>query len=121
MICSANSPGCPPQNRARPHGNSLRASVTDKIPDNQKVARKTHLLDHLNFSSQAVLVLRKRMAQAILLRLAFELLCPGGKTLAHHSLKIRIGRMALGDLELRKRVADALDFHVAAVRNRNGA
>ena len=41
----------------RPHGNLLRARVTNEIPDDQEVAREAHLLNHLDFRRQAALVI----------------------------------------------------------------
>ena len=43
------------------------------------------------------------------------------KTFARNFFEIRIGGVALGNLEFRKRIVDALNFHIATSGDRDGA
>src|SRR5580658_3176123 len=61
------------------------------------------------------------MAEAAFSGEAFDLWSAGGETFAHDALEIRIGSVAFGNFEFWKWIADALDFHVATIRNRYGA
>ena len=48
---------------SRPHGNSLRPRVTNKIPDDQEISGVAHLLDHPDFIRQARFVFGQRFAE----------------------------------------------------------
>ncbi len=101
----------------RPHRHTLRARVMDEIPHDQEVACEAHLLDHLDFSRQALLVFRQADA-ASKPPCASRSSCTARATAnpsRDHFFEIRIGGVAFGNLEFRKRIADALDFHVAAL------
>ena len=103
------------------HRDALGSRVMNEIPNDQEVAGEAHLLDHFDFGGQAAFVIAERMAQAIFLGQPFQHLGALDEALAHHFFEVRIGGVAFWNFEFRERIADALDFYVAAIGDRYGA
>ena len=102
-----------------PHRNSLRARVMNEIPHDQEVARKIHLLDHLDFARKAALVGIKRLAQQSLRCQHFQLWQSPGESLADDFFEIGICGVAFRHLKFREGIIDALDLHAAAFGDRH--
>ncbi len=106
---------------ARADGNILSARVTDEVPDDQEVAGIAHLLDHLDFVGEALLVLGQRTPQGSLLGALLEPRYTIREAFSDDALEIAIDGVALGDLELRERIAHRLDSKIAALGDGYGA
>src|SRR5215469_148738 len=92
----------------------LSASVVDEVPDDQEVALVAHLLDHFDFGRQAKLVLGERIAQGPLLGQALKVGDALSEAFARNLFEVAISGVAVGNLEFRKRVGDAIDLDVTA-------
>ncbi len=93
----------------------------NEIPDDQEVAFVVHLLDHFDFGRKATFVFHHRMAKRALLRKSFEEWHALRKTFACDLFEIAARCVALGNLEFRERVGNALDLDVAARGDIHGA
>src|SRR5215472_840511 len=103
------------------NGNALSASVADVIPDDEKITRKMFLLDNLDFIFQAPFVFRERVTQPIFLSEPFERRHTRREAITDNLLEVAIGSVSLRNRELRVRIVDSADAHVAALGNRDGA
>ena len=93
----------------------------NEIPNDQEIAGEAHLLDHFNFGGQAAFVVAQRMAQPVFLGQLLEHQRALHESFAHDFLEVRVGGVSLRNLEFRKRIADPLNFHVAAIGDRHRA
>ncbi len=103
------------------HRNILRARVANEIPDDQEISGVAHLLDHLDFVREALLVFGQRTPQEALLGGFLEARQSFGEAFASDALEIAVDCEALGHLELGERVAHRLDAEIAALGDSHGA
>src|SRR5208282_4325430 len=80
-----------------------------------------HLLDDVNFVGQALFVLGEGMEEAAGGGEAYELSHALGEPLADYGFEVALGRVALGNAEFGKGIADRLDFDVASRGDFHGA
>ena len=103
---------------ARAHRNVVLPRVADEVPDDQEVSGKLHLLDDGDFPRQPLLVFARALCfsrpccSAVAQRLQ-----PPRKSFARDMLEIAVERVAVRHVEVRKRIADFLQLHVAAFRD----
>ncbi len=84
------------------NGNSLRAGVANKIPDDQKISGKLHALNHANFVGEARFVIGERATETSGSGKRFQMLHAIGEALANNFFKMRVGSVAFGNLEIRE-------------------
>src|SRR6185437_4859451 len=94
------------------------AGVTHEIPNDQKVPGKFHLLDDRYFPRQSLLIFTEAVLKLARLRLRTNRFHPSGKTVARYVLKIAVEGVAIRHIEMRERIADLLQFQVAAFGDR---
>ena len=102
---------------SRPHRNAFLARKPDKIPDNQEIARKPHLLDEFDFAIQALLVGLERVLQPAGGAQPFQPLAAPDESFPRDPFKEAVQGLTRGDGEVRKDVLLLLQMHVAARRN----
>ena len=102
---------------ARPNRNVALLGVADEVPDDEEVSGELHLPDHLDLARQTLLVILQRVLQpAHGLELAQDVQ-PLAKALAADMLEVVGDRVARRHFELRKRVVNFFQPHIAALGN----
>ena len=106
---------------ARTHRNVTLAGVADEIPDDQEVSGELHLLDDGQFPGQPLLVFRQVMSQPALRIERPQSFQAAGESLAGDVLEVTVEGESVRHVEVRKRIADFFQPHVAAFGNAQGA
>ncbi len=100
---------------ARADGNAVLLGVADEIPDDQEVSGKLHLLDDGEFALQALLVVGDGVLELALLVQRAQRFEAAGEAFAGDVLEITVDGVAGRDIELRERIRDFFQAHVAAL------
>ena len=99
----------------------MRAGVADEIPHNQEVAGEAHLLEHVDFRGEALLIRGEGLALAAFLGGALEQRDALEETFANNFFEITVQGVAFRDAEFGEGIGDPLDPQVAAAGDLHGA
>ncbi len=99
---------------ARAYRDVAFAGIADEIPDDQEISGKLHLLNDGEFAGQALLIVGKAVLQSSLGLDGAQSFQAAGEALPRDMLEITVQRESGGHVEVRERIADFLEAHVAA-------
>ena len=106
---------------ARSDRNVAFAGVADEIPDDEEISGKLHLLNDGQFPRQTLFVFCQTVLQPSLGLEAAKRVQASRETFSRNMFEIAIQSESRGHIEVRERVADLFQPHVAAFRNAKGA
>src|SRR5260370_41435487 len=101
----------------RTHGNAAFPRVADKIPNDQELSRKLHLLDDAELAPQSLFVVRQRMLEPAVRRQRSQALHPPRESLPRDVLEITVQSKSVRNVAARKRAGGFLQSKAAALGN----